>query len=78
MTMTEKEIEDLHKEYIEVPSILKGSFGEYVVLRSKYSKEEIENILVNARKMKEMLKDTNIKTKPRSYSRKWALVGIFG
>ena len=75
--MTEKEIESLHNEFLEVPSVLKGSFGEYVVLRSKYSKEEIENILVNARKMKEMLKDTNIKTRPRSYGRQWALVGIF-
>ncbi len=44
--MTKEEIESLHNEFLEVPSVLKGSFGEYVVLRSKYSKEEIENKII--------------------------------
>ena len=40
--MTKEEMESLYNEFLEIPSILKGSFREYVTLRSKYSKEEIE------------------------------------
>ena len=50
MQVTEEKIEELHREYIEVPAILKKfiSFEGYIILRECSEKSEIVKTLKKA------------------------------